>query len=206
MKSQKCRLATILILAVSLLPFSFSGLGAGQVTPDQEALVDLMKPDQPLEKAVGRALLGKAKKGLAQQIADDFETMKLLFENKEFSSLAKLLGKRGATLTTPRYEKICGGASAEFWRSVWNEGLELNFVPVSVVFSGAIKSQPVPFCAAFDQGISIREWKKDPGFYDATAVLTFEFHIVPKTSGKTSQNDTGVAAAIYLHKNGCPWG
>ena len=56
MKSQKCRLATILILAVSLLPFSFSGLGAGQVTPDQEALVDLMKPDQPLEKAVGSGL------------------------------------------------------------------------------------------------------------------------------------------------------
>jgi hypothetical protein len=206
MKSHNYRFAAILILAVSLLPFSISGFGAGQLTPDQTRLMPLMKVDQSLEKALGKDVLEKAKGSLAQQIAADFEAMKLLFEAKDFCCLAKLLGKRGAALTTPGYEKICGGGSAEFWQSVWKDGLELNFVPVSIVVSGAITPQPVPLCTLIDQGSMIKDEKGNPIYYNAVAILTLEFHIVPKVKGEASHNATGMGTATYFHKTVCPWG
>ena len=205
MKSQKCRFAAILGLAVALLPFSISGFGAGQLTPDQTKLMPLMKFDQSLEKALGKEVLEKAKGSLAQQIAADFEAMKWLFETKDFNCLAKLLGKRGVALTTPRYEKICGAGSAEFWQSVWKEGVELNFVPVHIEVSGAIVPQPVPFRDLLDQGITITEWKRNPIKYNSVAILIFEFHIVSKAKGAASHNDTGMANATYRHKTVCPW-
>jgi len=207
MKSQKQVFAIILAMAVSLLPFSISNVGAGQVTPDQKALVDLMKVDPSLAKQVtDQKVREKMKASLAQQIAADFEAMKLLFEAKDFSSQAKLLEKRGAALTTPGFEKIRGVDSEEFWKSIWEDGLELNLVPVSIVVSGAITPQPVPLSTLIDQGIMIRDERGNPIKYDAVAILTFEFHIVPKARGTTFRNDTGVCTATYLHKTVCPWG
>ena len=206
MKSQKYWFAAILVLAVSMLPFSISNVRAGQVTPEQAKLMPLMKVDQSLEKTLGKVVLEKAKVSLAQQVAADFEAMKLLFEAKDFCSQAKLLEKRGADLTTPGYEKIRGAGSAEFWQSVWKEGLELNFVPLSIVVSGAITPQPVPLSTLIDQGIMIRDEKGNPIYYNAVAILTFEFHIVPKVKGAASHNETGVCTATYLHKTVCPWG
>jgi len=207
MKYQKSRLAAILVLAVSLLPFSISGFGAGQVTPDQKGLVDLMKVDPSLAKQVtDKKVQEKMMASLAQQIASDFAAMKFLFEAKDFCCLAKLLEKRGVAIATPGYKKIWGGASAEFWQSVWKEGMELNFVPVHIEVSGAIAPQPVPFCDFIDQGITITEWRRNPTYYDAVAILIFEFHIVEKDKGTISHNATGVGTATYLHKTGCPWG
>lgn len=207
MKFQKCSFAAILILAVSLLPFSVSGLGPGQVTPDQKALVDLIKVDPSLAKQVtDQKVQEKMRQSLAQQIASDFSAMKFLFEAKDFCCLAKLLEKRGAAIATPGYKKMWGGASAEFWQSVWKEGMELNFIPLHIEVSGAIAPQPVPFCDLIDQGIPITEWKRNPVSYDAVAILIFEFHIVSKSSGTTSHNATGEGSGIYLHKTGCPWG
>jgi len=207
MKSQKSRLAAILVLAVCLLPFSISNVGAGQVTPDRKALVDLIKVDLSLAKRVtDQKVQEKMRESLAQQIASDFEALKFLFEAKDFCCLAKLLEKRGVAIATPGYKKIWGGASAEFWQSVWKEGAELNFVPLHIEVSGAIAPQSVPFCDLIDQGITITEWRRNPTSYDAVGILIFEFHIVSKSSGTTSHNATGEGSATYLHKTGCPWG
>jgi len=207
MKSQKYWFAAILVLAVSMLPFSISNVRAGQVTPDQTKLIGLMKFDQSLEKALGgKEVMKEALESLAQQIAADFEGMKLLFEAKDFCCVAKLLGKRGAALTTPGFEKICGGGSAEFWKSVWKDGLELNFVPVSIVVSAAITPQPVPLCTLIDEGGVIRDKKGEPIKYNAVAFITLEYHIMPKVKGAASHNQTGMGTATYLHKTVCPWG
>jgi len=207
MKSQKYWFAGILVLAVSMLLFSISNVRAGQVTPDQKALIDLMKVDPSLAKQVtDQKVREKMKASLAQQVTADFDAMKLLFETKDFSSQAKLLEKRGAALTTPGFEKIRGADSSEFWKSVWKDAVELNLVPVSIVVSGAITPQPVPLSTLIDQGIMIRDENGNPIKYDAVAILTFEFHIVPKSRGTTFHNETGVCTATYFHKTVCPWG
>jgi len=207
MKSQKYGFAAILILAVSLLPFSVSGSGAGQVTPDQKALVDLMKVDPSLAKQVtDQKVREKMKASLAQQVTADFDAMKLLFQERDFSSLAKLLEKRGAAITTPGYQKIWGGPSAEFWQSVWKKESEFRLVPVSIQVSGAITPQPVPLSTLIDMGSVLKDEKGNPISYDAVAIVTFEFHIVSKSGSSTSHNDTGLGIAIYLHRTVCPWG
>jgi hypothetical protein len=201
MKSQKYGLALILILGVSLLSFSVRGSQESQVTPDQarfQALLDQMKGSTDVPE--------KAKESLAQQISDDFGAMKALFEAKDFCYLAKLLGKRGASLVTPGFEKIWGAESAEYWQSVWKDGAELKLVPVHVYVSSVKEPQLVPFCAVIDQGIKIEEWKKNRSYYDAVAILVFECRIVKREQGKISHNITGEAAAIYIHQTGCPWG
>jgi hypothetical protein len=211
MKSRICGLGIVLILAVCLLPISISGVGAGELTPDQQELISLMKVDRT---SLGRALEGqddpvRALETLAQQIDYDFKAMKVLFEKRDFCCLAKLLGKRGGFLTTPGFEKICGGGSAEFWQSVWKEDLEINFKAVSIVVSGAITRQPVPLCTLIEEGSALKDQRGNPIFYNAVAYLVFEFHIVPKTVPKTSpsyHNQTGGGGGTYLHKTGCPWG
>lgn len=207
MNSQKCRFTVIMVLAASLLSFSVSGLGEVQMTPEQKALVGLMKVDPSLGRQVTDKNIQEAMLlSLAKQIAADFEGMKLLFEAKEFCCLAKLLGKRGANLTTPGFEKICGGGSAEFWESVWKEGEELNFVPVSIVVSSAINPQPVPLCTLIQEGGPLKDEKGDTIKYNAVAFITLEYHIAPKVKGTGSHNQTGMGTATYLHKTICPWG
>jgi len=201
MKFQKCGVAAVLILGVSLLFFSIYGCQAGQVTSDEplpRALLDQMKSYT--------AVPDKAKGSLSHQIASDFEAMKVLFETKDFKSLAMLLGRRGVYLATESFEKIPGAGSAKYWESVWEEGVELKLVPVYIYLAGVKEPLQVPFNAVIDEGITIEEWRRNPSSYDTMAILVFECHIVKKAMGKPAQNRTDLGTAIYFHKNICPWG
>lgn len=201
MKFQKCGVAAVLILGISLLFFSIYGCQASQVTSDEpqsRELLDQMKSFTTVPD--------KAKSSLSHQIASDFEAMKVLFETKDFHSLAMLLGRRGVYLATESFEKIPGAGSAKYWESVWEEGVELKLVPVTIHLASVKEPLRVPFNAVIDQGITIEEWKKNPSSYDTMAILIFECHIVKRQMGKTKQNRTDLGTAIYFHKNICPWG
>lgn len=207
MKLQKCGFATILILAVLLLPFPVSSLGAGQPTAAQTQLIEMMKVDRNLESRVqARDARERMKSSLAQQVTADFDAMKVLFQAQDFSSLAKLLEKRGATITTPGFQKIWGGPSAEFWKSVWKKEAEFKLVPISIQVSGALTPQPVPLGTLVELGSPLRDETGNPISYDAVAIVIFEFHIVSPTGSPASHNDTGLGIAVYLHRTVCPWG
>lgn len=205
MKSQKWGFAVVLMLGVCLLSFHLSGSGPGQPPFDQKAIMDVMEVDQSLISRFPDVKLRENMKGsLAHQVVVDFDAMKLEFEGNNLTALAELLGRRGVFLTTPKFEKIRGAEIALFWQGKGE--VTLGVVPVHLHISGAINPQLVPYSAFADQGITIEQWEKNAIKYDAVAVLIFEFHIVSKTNGAASHNDTGLGVATYLHKTGCPWG
>jgi hypothetical protein len=196
MESQKWELAVVLMLGVCLVPFCLFGSGTGQPTFDQKTIRDVMKVDQNLTTRFPDEKLRENMKGsLAHQVAADFDEMKSAFEENRLSDLVILLGRRRAVLTAPGFEQIPGAGSAEFWRNARGGGATLRLVPVNLHISGAMQPKP--------------DLKTDPkgGIEnDAVAVVIFEFHVVSRTPGATSHNDTGLCVATYLHKTGCPWG
>lgn len=149
----------------------------------------------------------EAKKSLAQQIFSDFRTMEELFRAKEFHCLAKLMGKRGTSLVTVSFEKIPGAASAEYWRSLWKEGAGLKLVPVHVFVQNLKNRALVPYCTVMDEGVTYEEWRKNPVYYDAVAVVTFEYEITgQRARGSAGDVEDPPGTMLLLHKSGCPWG
>jgi hypothetical protein len=156
---------------------------------------------------VSRDVPDAAKKTLAQQIMSDFEGMEALFKAKDFHCLAKLMGKRGASLVTTGFEKIPGAASAEYWRSLWKEGAELKLVAVNVFVHSLKERALVPYCAVMDEGVTYEEWKKNPPYYDAAAIVTFDYQVGgPKAEGSSPGAADPPGMMLLLHKTNCPWG
>jgi len=201
MKSRKSGFAVIAVLGASLLFVSIPGCQGSQRAFDQPK-------SQVLDQTkISGNVRDEAKKSLAQQIISDFRTMEELFKAKEFHCLAKLMGKRGTSLVTVGFEKIPGAASAEYWRSLWKEGAELKLVPVNVFVHNLRDRALVPYCTVMDEGVSYEQWKKNPVYYDAMAVVSFEYEITGQKAGEsTGDVEDPVGTMLLLHKSGCPWG
>lgn len=202
MRSQKTWPAVVLVLGVSLLFLPIPGCQGGQEAADQpqaRQLLEQMKVSGDVPEA--------ARKTLVEQVISDFRTMGALFKAKEFHCLAKLMGKRGVSLITVGFEKLPGAASAEYWRSLWKEGAELEFAPVNVFVYNLRARALVPYCAVMDQGITYEEWKRKADYYDAAAFLTFTYTVSGGATGETSDAVMDPpGSGTYLHKSGCPWG
>ena len=201
MKSQRSGFAVIVVLGVSLLFVSIPGCQGSQTAVDQPK-------SQVLDQTkISGDIREEAKTSLAQQIISDIGTMNDLFKTKQFKCLAKLMGKRGTSLVTFGFEKIPGADSAEYWRSLWKEGADLKITPVHVYVRNLKDRVLVPYCAAMDEGVSYEQWKKNPVYYDAMAVVSFEYEITGQKAGEsTGDVEDPAGTMLLLHKSGCPWG
>ena len=137
---------------------------------------------------------------LVLKILEDEKYLADNFYNKDFIAVAKRLGERGTSLLTPKYEKMWGGNSAEFWRDSAAGGATLLPVVIGIYVTDVVGRQTIDVCAP-DSKTKVLTAARIT--YDYVASVTQEFHVIE--TGAVKGNATSFGAEIYRHQDTCVW-
>jgi len=138
----------------------------------------------------------RAVQGLVERILSDNAALAGDFGKKDFIAVAKRLGERGASIVTPKYDKLWGKHSAEFWQLSWKDGAVFEVVTVGIMISDVIGTRTVEKCLP-DEG------KVTSVTYNLAATVIQEIHV--KEGPPAAHNATSLAGLIYRHQDTCVW-
>lgn len=182
--------AVLAVLCVCLT--SLGAFCESQEVPNQtpKALAALVKV-KPGLKVEPRAV-----QGLIEKILSDNAALAGDFGKKDFIAVARRLGERGASIVTPKYDKLWGKHSAEFWQASWKEGVVFEVVTVGIMITDVIGSQTVQKCLP-------EEGKVASVTYNLAATVFQEIHV--KEGPPAAHNATSLIDLIYRHQDTCVW-
>lgn len=197
MKIKGLSLFIILGFSLSLLSVVASCENPKALTADQKALMKKMAFKEGMKRNEAMML------SLADKIIEDQLFLAGAFASHDFVGMATRLGERGASLVSPKYKRILGKESGQFWKNSAEEAVELQIVIASIFISDAIGPQTIQVCEPDEKTKGLVPVTYD---YDAAAVVTFEFHLISKEKGTIVHNQTGIATLSYRHQGRCIWG
>jgi hypothetical protein len=192
MKIQKT--AALFILGFFLASLWGFGLATELSKQDARALRKLVVLRPGLK--VPEEVIGK----LLAKISDDNQDLQQYFGKGNYIDVAKRLGERGTSLLTPKYEKMWGKHSAQFWRDSATAGATLEIVPGAIYITDAIGPQKVQVCLPDAKTNTLGSQEIN---YNLTATVTQEFHV--KETSAPMHNATSIGALVYRHRNECVW-
>lgn len=191
MRFKSISFVCVLILFFALCLRSNTGLNEKEDLTQvyEKIMAKMVLANEDMEKKAEKM------KGLAEQIVCDNKKFTEHFTKREFKGMAKLLGKRSASLMTRGYKKMYGKESESFWNETWSEGKIIKFKPVHIYLSDVVEK---------GEGLKKAEGEERMVF-DCVAYAIQEIHIISKEEGKIAHNATILGIWTFKHQDACPW-